>query len=154
MENTRPNIESLKKADKNEKIVVISLLLISMAVAFFAFSRNNNLSASAPSITKDTAANTNSSETETSSESTSEMSSGQDTHRDEVGKDGVIAVGLFSTMENANLVVEKLDSLGFSGVAVTRGDGKIMVGVPANEDETELATSVMESYSDAFYKPN
>ena len=154
MENTRPNIESLKKADRKEKTLVISLLLISMAVAFFAFSRNNNISASTPAISNESANTSNTSETETSMEKETATSSDQVPQTENSDKEGVLAVGLFSTMENANKVIEDLDSLGFSGIAKTRGDGKIVVGVPTNEDEMDLMNSVKETYSDAVYIKN
>ena len=166
MENTTSKIEEIKKQERTEKIVVLSLLVLSLALVFFAFSRNGNISASVPNDSSIESHDGNSHEGSVSSNDMNEGGTNSSNIEDiatdldietidgTATKEGVLVVGLFSSSENAQNVKLDLDSLGFSGIIKTRDDGKLMVGVEADKKDDELMNSVKASYSDAIFIKN
>ena len=157
------NIEALERRDKIEKIVVITLLLLS--ILFTAFVMLNKEPSTTVKAKKDpvepkeaTAATNNDQSGNTAEGSTDskiisdeENSSNQPVTEAEEAKMGLLAVGLFANADNAERMKNKLNEMGFEGHTKVRADGKTIVGVRTAEDNQEMFSQIMTHFSDAVF---
>ncbi len=164
MEHSRINIERLERQDRIEKIVVITLLIIAICVAIYAFMNNSPKQMSSSEKNSNITNSENHSNTELANPqekdtSETEMSekemddSSETSNKEETVEDitGLLVVGLFANQDNADRMKAKLDELGFEGKMKQRADGKTMVGVKSSENDNETFSKIMNHFSEAVF---
>ena len=173
MEGSKPNTNRFKKFRNTELTVILSLLFLSLVAAAYLFMSGDMQNRSE----MDNSAQIEKSEVNMDPKEVKEAFNSLDSINNQIGEtirelqneiseessaleasedvasefDCWIVTGLFGEKANADKMIQKLESAGYTAESIERGNGALAVGIPANSENRDLLEKVRKDIAKDAY---